>query len=128
MGEELERGLLLLGIEHSAGALADDRQPRVEVGRLEVDDEARLEPVSQAGVECGHRGRRAIGCDHDLRAGCDQRVEGVKELLCGSRLSLDELDVVEEQQVGAAVTVLEGSIALARSAAVKSLVKVSPVA
>ena len=45
--------------------------------------------------------------EHELRARLVQRVEGVEELLLGLGLALQELDVVDEQDVDAAVGGLE---------------------
>ena len=88
-------------------ALAQDRQARGEVGRLEVGDEAGLEALAQAVLERGHVGGQAVGREHELAAGLVQRVERVEELLLGLRLALEELDVVDEQDVGAAEARLE---------------------
>ena len=49
----------------------------------------------------------AVGGQHELGAGLVQRVEGVEELLLGLGLALQELDVVDEQDVDAAVGGLE---------------------
>ena len=89
------------------GALAQDRQARGEVGRLDVGDEAGLEALAQAVLErlqvCG----RAVGGEHDLAAAVVEGVEGVEELLLGLRLALEELDVVDEQHVDVAEARLE---------------------
>ena len=49
----------------------------------------------------------AVGGQHELGAGLVERVEGVEELLLGLGLALQELDVVDEQHVDAAVGGLE---------------------
>ena len=51
--------------------------------------------------------REAIGGEHELAAGVVQRVEGVEELLLGPGLGREELDVVDEQDVGVAIARLE---------------------
>ena len=88
-------------------ALAQDRQARREVGRRELGDEAGLEALEQAGLERGHVGGQAVAREDELAAGLVQRVEGVEELLLGLRLALQELDVVDEQDVGVAEARLE---------------------
>ena len=47
-----------------------------------------------------HRGRWAVGGQHDLRAGVERVLDRVEELLGGSLLALEELHVVEQQDVG----------------------------
>ena len=90
------------------GALAQDRQARGEVGRLDVGDEAGLEALAQAVLERLQVARRAVGGEHDLAAAVVERVEGVEELLLGLGLALEELDVVDEQDVDVAEAGLEG--------------------
>ena len=70
---------------------------------------------------------QAVGGEHELAAALVERVEGVEELLLGARLALEELDVVDEQDVGVAVALLEALDSAACSAATKSLVKASTV-
>ena len=50
---------------------------------------------------------RAVGGDDDLLVALVQRVEGVEELVLGALLAGEELDVVDEQHVDAAVLVAE---------------------
>ena len=68
---------------------------------------------SSSGVEVA---RQAVGGEHELGAGLVERVEGVEELLLGLGLALEELDVVDEQDVDAAVGGLEGLQAAASGA------------
>ena len=88
-------------------ALAQDRHARGEVGWRDVGDEAGLEALAQAVLERGEVGGQAVGGEDELAAGLVQRVEGVEELLLGLRLALEELDVVDEQDVGVAEARLE---------------------
>ena len=90
------------------GALAQDRQARGEVGRLDVGDEAGLEALAQAVLERLQVAAGAVGGEHDLAAAVVERVEGVEELLLGLGLALEELDVVDEQHVDVAEARLEG--------------------
>ena len=87
--------------------LAQDRDPRLEVGRLDVGDQAPLEPRAQPLLERRDLARRPVGGDHDLPAGLVDRVEGVEELLLDPLLVLEELDVVDQEQVVGAVALLE---------------------
>ena len=90
------------------GALAQDRQARGGVGRADVGDEAGLEALAQARLHVVEVAREAVGGEDDLGAGLVERVEGVEELLLRADLGLEELDVVDEQDVDAAVGGLEG--------------------
>jgi len=51
--------------------------------------------------------RGAIAREHELAAGLVQGVEGVEELLFGLQLVGQELDIVDEEDVGAAEAVAE---------------------
>ena len=82
-------------------------EARGEVGRADVGDQAGLEALAQAVLERVEVAREAVGGQHELGAGAVERVEGVEELLLGLRLALEELDVVDEQDVDAAVGGLE---------------------
>ncbi len=66
--------------------------------------------------------RRAIGGEHDLPAAVVEGVEGVKELLLGPGLALEELDVVEEQDVDVAEARLE-ALGLAAAEGAEELVR-----
>src|SRR5205814_8702687 len=92
------------------GALAQDRHARVEVRWLELCDEAVLEPLLEARLENAELARLAVAGDDELRAGLVERVERMEELLFGPHLLGEELDVVDEQDVGAAEAFAEGAI------------------
>ena len=97
-GDELEHlvgdvGLLALGL------LAQDGQAGLELGGLDVGDEAPLEAAAEAVLEGGDRAGVAVRRQHDLLVGLVERVEGVEELLLEAFLALHELDVVDEEDV-----------------------------
>ena len=106
-GDELEH--LRVGDVDVVGLdlLAQDRDPRLEVGRLDVGDQAPLEARAQPLLERRDVARRPVGGDRDLPAGLVDRVEGVEELLLDPLLVLEELDVVDQEQVVGAVALLE---------------------
>ena len=72
-------------------------------GGRDLAHQAGLEALAQPVLERVEVARRAVGGQHELGAGLVQRVEGVEELLLGLGLALQELDVVDEQDVDAAV-------------------------
>ena len=88
-------------------ALAQDRDARGEVGRLDGGDEPGLEALAQAVLEGVEVAREAVGGQHQLAAEVVQGVEGVEELLLGLGLRREELDVVDEQDIGVAIAALE---------------------
>ena len=107
LGDETEHGVgdavEVLGF----GLLLEDREPRLELGGLDVGDEAPLEAAAQAVLDRGDRLRRPVGGDHDLAAAAVQVVERVEELLLELLGALEELDVVDEEHVDLAVAALE---------------------
>ena len=86
---------------------AQDRDARLEVGRLDVGDQAPLEARAQPFLERLDVARRPVGAHHDLAAGLVERVEGVEELLLDPLLLLEELHVVDQEHVVGAVALLE---------------------
>ena len=89
------------------GLLAQDRDPGLELGRLDVGDQAPLEPVAQPVFEGDQLLGRPVAGDHDLLVGVVQRVERVEELFLGLLFVLQELDVVDQQDVDVAVALAE---------------------
>ena len=92
--------------------LPQDRDPCLEVGRLDVGRQAPFEARPQPLLERRDLFRRPVGREHDLLAGLVERVEGVEELLLHPVLALEELDIVDEQHVVGAVALLEALDAL----------------
>ena len=78
----------------------------LELGRLDVGEQALLEPAAHAVLEADLVGR-PVGRQHDLAVGLVQVVEGVEELLQRLLLALEELHVVDQQHVDVAVAALE---------------------
>ena len=87
--------------------LADDRDLHLEVRRLDVGDQAPLEPRAQPLLERRDLLGQGVGGHDDLLLRVVQRVERVEELLLGRVLAGDELDVVHQEHVELAVAPLE---------------------
>src|SRR5438094_51859 len=70
-----ERQHLRIGHVDAVGLdlLAQDRDARLEVGRLDVGDQPPLEPAAQSRFERGDVARRPVARHHDLRAGLVER-------------------------------------------------------
>src|SRR5688572_12504191 len=80
--------------------LAQDRYTMLEVRRLDVRDHSPLETADEARFQPRDFRRRPVAGQNDLAASLVQRVEGVEELLLRRLLPLQEVDVVDEEQVG----------------------------
>ena len=88
--------------------MREDREARLEVGRLHVGGETPLEARAQPLLEPAHLAHRPVAGQDDLLAGLVERVEGVEELLLDALLASEELHVVDQQDVVAgAVALLE---------------------
>ena len=107
LGDEAQHGVgdavEVLGF----GLLLQNCEARLELGRLDVGDQAPFEATAQPVLDRGDRLRRPVGGDHDLAAAAVQVVERVEELLLELLGALEELDVVDEQHVDLAVAALE---------------------
>ena len=90
------------------GLLAEDREAGLELGNLDVGDQAPLEAAAEAVLEGGDGLGRAVGRDDDLPVFVVELVERVEELLLELLGALEELDVVDQQDVEVAVAPLEG--------------------
>ena len=99
-----------------AGALGEDRPAQGRRRRLELDHQAGAEALGQAVLEIGQVVGAAVGGHHQLAPGVEQGVEGVEELLARLGPAGEELDVVDQDDVGAAEVVLEvlGAVAAHR--------------
>ena len=91
VGRDRDRALFRLGPQ--------DRDPRLEVGRREIGDQAPFEPAAQSLLEGDDLLRRPVARQDDLLAVLVDRVERVEELLLRPLLVGDELDVVDEEEV-----------------------------
>ena len=74
----------------------------LEVRQLDVGDHSPLKATDEARFEARDLRRRPIAREHDLPAAFVQRVEGVEELFLRRFLPLQEVDVVDEEEVGLA--------------------------
>src|SRR6185369_82050 len=86
---------------------AEDGDLGLEVGRLDVGDQAPFESRAKSLLECGDVLRLRVRREHDLLLVLVQRVEGVEELLLRPFLAGEKLDVVEQEGVDGAVTLAE---------------------
>jgi hypothetical protein len=89
------------------GLLEQDRDPHLELGRLDRDGEAPAEARDEALLDAGHFLREAVAGDGDLLVRLEERVEGIEELFLRARLADEELHVVDEEEVERAVVALE---------------------
>ena len=86
---------------------AQDGEPGRQVGVVDGHRQAPLEAVAQPLGERRQFARQPVGGEDELAAAFVEGIEGVEELLLGRVLALEELDVVDEQDVEVAVSLLE---------------------
>ncbi|PAV66171.1 hypothetical protein WR25_02116 [Diploscapter pachys] len=79
-----------------------------EVGRLDVGDEADRHAADDPRLDAVQRLRAPIGGDDEAAARPHDLVDRVEEFFLRRILARDELQVVDQQQVGAAQPLLEG--------------------
>ena len=86
---------------------AHDGDPRLEVGRADVDDEAAGESRDQSLIDVGDLRRRTVARHHDLAAAPLHRVEQTQKLGLGLAAAGEKLHVVDEEHVHPLVALLE---------------------
>ena len=89
------------------GLLLEDRDSRLDVGRLDVRDETPLEAVSEPLLQVGDVLRHLVRGEHHLPTQLVQCVEGVEELLLRALASREQLHVVEDEHVDTTEALLE---------------------
>ncbi len=113
VGQELQHlgaksgGEAVLSAQSLQLALQDAEAQR-SVGRLDAADQAGGKVRAQARIDLGQRRGRPVGGEHHPAAVLHQGRQGVEQLLLGRLLAADEMNVVDQQQVGAAQLILEG--------------------
>ena len=87
------------GTASASAFFLQNRDLGLEIGRLDVGDQAPLEARAQTLFEPRNLVRRAVAGEDDLLLRVVERVEGVEELVLRAFLAGEELDVVDEQDV-----------------------------
>ncbi len=75
---------------------------------VERAHQPRRQVRTQARLDLAELGRRPVGGEDDAAVVLDQRGQRMEQLFLRRRLAADEMDIVDQQQVGAAHLVLEG--------------------
>jgi len=102
LGKELEdTGLELDG--EGLGFFAENRETRLDVGRLKLGGQTPFEAGDEALLEIGDFRRRAVAGEDDLLVPIEECVEGVEEFLLGTFLAGEELDIVDEEEISLAI-------------------------
>ena len=89
------------------GFIFDNRHARLIVGRLNVRDQAPLEPRFQTVFQPEHLIGRPVGGQDDLVVVLIEVIERMEKFLLRGFLAGDKLDIVDEEQVRIAVFVAE---------------------
>ena len=107
LGEEHHHVLRHLDVGECFELLDDDVEPELEVGLVDVGDEAPGQAREDARLDPVEVLRRAVGTDHEAAPGRDDLVHRVEEFFLRRFLARDELDIVDHQQIGGAELLLE---------------------
>ena len=89
------------------GLFLQNRDPGLEVRRLDVRNQSPLKPRTQTFFDGIDVFRQAVRGNHNLLLLLVERVEGVKKFFLGALFSSDELDIVDEQDIHGVETVAE---------------------
>ena len=102
--QHIRRDRLRRQVAHLA---LQDRAAQHQVGRLDVGDQPCPQPAQDARLDPVQRLRRAIRRNHQPLARADDLVDRVEKFFLGRVLARDELQIVDQQQVGRAQPLLE---------------------
>ena len=84
--------------------LAQNRHARFDVRRLQLGGQAPFEARNEPMLEVGDFRRRPIAREHDLFMPVEESVEGVEKFFLRTFFAAEELDVVDQKQIGLAIT------------------------
>ena len=87
--------------------LAQNRHARFHIGRLQLRGQSPFETRNQPMLEIRNLGGRAIARKHDLFMPVEERVEGVEKFFLRALLAAEELDVVDQEQIGLPIAFAE---------------------
>jgi hypothetical protein len=101
-GKEVVNILRQLHI-HELLFFAEDRHAGFDIRRLHVCDKPPFEPRNQSLLQPLDFAGGPVAREHDLLVSLVQAVEGVEELLLDAFLAGEELDVIDEEDIGLAL-------------------------
>ena len=93
------------------GFVLDDRHAGLKIGRLDVCDQAPLEPGLQPVFKTEHLIGRPVSGQNDLVVVLVEIIEGMEKFLLRGFLAGDKLDIIDEEEVRVAVFVAEFVVA-----------------
>ena len=85
------------------GLFAKDGDAGFGIWELEFGGEAPFEAGDEAGFEIGDFGWGSIATEDDLFMAVEEGIEGVKELFLGATFIGEDLDIIDEEDIGLAV-------------------------
>jgi hypothetical protein len=103
----------------------DDVEAKLIFGRVDIGDQAPRQPRQDARCDSVEVLWRAVGGNHQPVSGSDDLVHRVEEFFLRRILARDELDVVDQQQVGRAQPALEPIVSFSFSARTNSTMNFS---
>src|SRR5436305_3882291 len=95
----------ILGQENTLrfGLLVENGHFRLEIGSLNVYQQAPFKPGAQSLDETGKLARSRVARNHQLLLVIVEFIEGVEELFLGPLFSCNDVDIVNEKDVGSSV-------------------------
>ena len=100
VGAQVQRHVVGQDQVLALGLALEDGHPGLEVGLADLGDEAPGEAAAQAILQAGQLAGQLVAGEDDLLVRVVKGVEGVEELVLRAVLVRQELDVVDEQDVG----------------------------
>src|SRR6266699_882715 len=104
--EELVNVIVQFNLQ-GARFLPQNGKTRLDVGRLQLRGQAPLETRNQTVFEIGNLRGRTITREHDLFVTVEEGIKGVKKFLLRPLFAGEKLNIVDQEQIGLAVTFAE---------------------
>ena len=89
------------------GFVFQDRHTGLVIRGLDIGKQAPFKTGTQPVFQCGHIAGLPVGGHDDLLMLLVELVEGMEELLLGRLLTGDELDIIDEEQIGFPIFIAE---------------------
>src|SRR6266699_1146097 len=105
-GEKLENFIAQFDL-HRARFFQQDGHARLDIRRLKLSGKSPLKAGDQAVFQVGDLRSGPVAGEHDLFMPVEKRVEGVKKLFLRALLAAEKLDVVDQKEIGLAISLSE---------------------
>src|SRR5690349_15462542 len=92
---------------HRVGLFSQDREACLDIGRLQLGCQAPFKPRYESVLQVRNFRSGPVAGEHDLFMAIKKSVKSVKEFLLRSLLASEKLDVVNQENIGLAITLPE---------------------